>query len=104
MKILLYGNPNVGKTSFFNATSKNSHLVSNYAGTTVQKKSALSIDGNFEVVDIPGIRTLVSKSEDEKVALKSLLDDEYTKIINVLDGTNLQRNLYLAIQLLETNK
>ncbi|MDB5099380.1 MAG: feoB [Cyanobacteria bacterium RYN_339] len=104
-RFALVGNPNVGKTSLFNAMTGLSAKVGNYAGVTVEKKiGTVQIDGlGVELVDLPGIYTLAAHSPDELVAF-SILADEGPQgvdgVVVLLDASNLERNLYLYTQLL----
>ncbi|MCD6248240.1 MAG: ferrous iron transporter B [Hadesarchaea archaeon] len=100
-KILLVGNPNVGKSVFFSRLTGADVIVSNYPGTTVDfTKGAMRLEGEkVEIIDVPGTYSLEPTSEAEKVAVKML--EEGDLIINVVDSTNLERNLYLTLELLE---
>ncbi len=103
-KLLLMGNPNVGKSAIFSRLTGTKVVVSNYPGTTVgYKKGKMYLDGEsssvFEVIDVPGIYSLDPISPAEKVAVEML--EEGDIIINVVDATNLERNLYLTLQLME---
>jgi ferrous iron transport protein B len=101
--IAIAGNPNCGKTTIFNALTGSDQRVGNWPGVTVEKKS-----GKFtfphvsgEVIDLPGIYSLSPDSEDEIVARRFLASAEYDVVINVIDASNLVRNLYLTTQLRE---
>jgi ferrous iron transport protein B len=104
MKILLMGNPNVGKSVIFSRLTGVRVISSNYPGTTVTYTRGHMKLGQqvVEVIDVPGTLTLEPASEAEQVALRML--DSGDMIINVVDATNLERNLYLTLQLLERNK
>lgn len=103
--IALAGNPNCGKTSIFNAVTGASQYVGNWPGVTVEKKAGTcKKDPSLIIQDLPGIYSLAPYSPEELVARKYLLSGEYKKIVNVVDGTNLERNLYLTTQLLEMEK
>ncbi len=106
MRIALIGNPNSGKTTLFNRLTGSNAKVSNWAGVTVEKKvgTFLYNDTEIEVVDLPGIYSLSQTSEDEVVAINYLLSNDYDLILNILDATNLVRNLYLTTQLQELSK
>jgi len=103
-KVLLMGDPNVGKSALFSRLTGVDVLSSNYPGTTVSytKGSIRLKDGTAELVDVPGTYSLQPRSEAEKIAVKML--DEGDVIINVVDSTNLERNLYLTLELLERGK
>ena len=102
-KIALIGNPNVGKSVLFSRLTGVKVVVSNYPGTTVEfLEGKMAVGNNFvEVIDIPGTYSLEPSVPAEEVAIKMLNDADI--IINVLDSTNLERNLYLTMELLETN-
>lgn len=104
MKILLMGNPNVGKSAIFSHLTGVSVTTSNYPGTTVQyAKGCLTYNGQkYEVIDVPGTYQLDPKAESEKVAANMI--DEGDIIANVVDSTNLERNLNLTLQLMEYGK
>lgn len=101
--IAIAGNPNSGKTALFNALTGSNQIVGNWPGVTVEKKEgSLILDGRkIKIVDIPGIYALSANSEDERVALDYLLSQEANLIINIIDATNLERNLFLTTQLVE---
>ncbi len=103
MKILLVGNPNVGKSVVFSRLTGVHVLSSNYPGTTVNytKGHMMFADEQAEVIDVPGTYTLDPTSEAEEVAQKMLAEGDVA--INVVDATNLERNLYLTLQLSERN-
>ncbi len=103
MKILLVGNPNVGKSALFSRLTGVDVIISNYAGTTVEYKKGMMKLGkeDAEVIDVPGIYSLESSSKAEKVAIDMIKEGDV--VINVVDVTNLERNLYLTMQLLEKN-
>ncbi len=100
MKIALVGNPNCGKTTLFNNLTDSYQKTGNWTGVTVEaKKSKYKNDLSVEIVDLPGIYSLDATSLDEKAVIKYLKDTPPDVIINVLDGTNLERNLYLTLEL-----
>ncbi|MDD3421607.1 MAG: FeoB small GTPase domain-containing protein [Methanocellales archaeon] len=101
MKILLMGNPNVGKSALFSRLTGVHVIISNYPGTTVEfKKGTMRIGGQWaEVIDVPGAYTLEPTNKAEEIATGMLKDGDV--IINVVDATTLERNLYLTLQLLE---
>ncbi|MDF2503746.1 ferrous iron transport protein B [Clostridium sp.] len=102
--IALAGNPNCGKTSLFNELTGSKQHVGNWAGVTVEKKEGkLKFEGRtVRVVDLPGTYSLGAYSEDEVVARDFILKESPDVVINVVDATNIDRNLYLTMQLLET--
>ncbi|MBN2298874.1 MAG: 50S ribosome-binding GTPase, partial [Deltaproteobacteria bacterium] len=102
-RIALAGNPNSGKTTLFNVLTGARQHVGNYPGVTVEKKQGTyAKDGiNIEIVDLPGTYSLSPYSMEEAVARDFLLNEKPAMVIDILDASNLQRNLYLAIQLME---
>lgn len=107
MTIVLAGNPNCGKTAVFNALTRSRQQVGNWPGVTVDKKYGYfqHRETRVKVVDLPGVYSTSVTSEegtiDEKIACQYLLSGEADVIVNVIDGSNLERNLYLTLQLLE---
>ncbi|MFD3158605.1 ferrous iron transport protein B [Haloimpatiens sp. FM7330] len=103
--VALAGNPNCGKTSLFNALTGARQHVGNWPGVTVEKKEGkMTFEGRkIKIVDLPGTYSLGAYSEDEIVARDFILNDKPDVIINVVDATNLERNLYLTTQILEMN-
>ena len=103
-KIVLVGNPNCGKTTLFNKLTASKEYVGNWSGVTVSEKIArLKIkDKNFDLVDLPGVYSLSGYSEDEIVSRDYLFNNKIDLIINVIDINNLERNLYLTSQLIDT--
>jgi len=103
MKIAMIGNPNVGKTAILNALTGGNFEVGNFPGTTVEKKEGKAkLDGKeFVFVDLPGIYSLEAYSLDEKVARDFLIQEKPDLILNVVNASNLERNLYLTLQLFE---
>jgi ferrous iron transport protein B len=101
--VALTGNPNAGKTTIFNAITGARQHVGNWPGVTVERKEGTTRLGEREVVvvDLPGIYSLSAYSEEELVARRYLLDERPDVIVHVVDASNLERNLYLATQLLE---
>jgi len=102
IKIALAGNPNSGKTTLFNALTGSNQYVGNWPGVTVEKKEG-KLKGNKDVVitDLPGIYSLSPYTLEEVVARNYLISERPDAILNIVDGTNLERNLYLTTQLIE---
>ena len=102
MKIALAGNPNCGKTTLFNALTGSSQYVGNWPGVTVEKKDGV-LAGHKDVViqDLPGIYSLSPYTLEEVVARNYLVNEKPDAILNIVDGSNLERNLFLTTQLLE---
>ncbi len=102
LKIALAGNPNCGKTTLFNALTGANQFVGNWPGVTVEKKEG-KLKGHSDVVimDLPGIYSLSPYTLEEVVARGYLVSERPDAILNIIDGTNLERNLYLSTQLLE---
>lgn len=102
LKIALAGNPNSGKTTLFNALTGSNQYVGNWPGVTVEKKEGrLKSDKSVTLTDLPGIYSLSPYTLEEVVARNYILDEKPDAILNIVDGTNLERNLYLTTQLLE---
>ncbi len=101
-KIALAGNPNSGKTTLFNALTGSSQYVGNWPGVTVEKKDG-KLKGHSDVViqDLPGIYSLSPYTLEEVVSRKYLVNEKPDAILNIIDGTNIERNLYLTTQLIE---
>ena len=102
MKCSLIGNPNVGKTTIFNILTGSNQKIGNYPGVTIQKKVG-KIKDNIELIDLPGIYSLDSLSIEEKISLEYLKTEKPDLIINVIDSSNLYRNLFLTLQLKSFN-
>ena len=101
IKIALAGNPNCGKTTLFNALTGSSQFVGNWPGVTVEKKEGkLKSNEDVILVDLPGVYSLSPYTLEEVVARKFLVDEKPEAIINLVDGTNLERNLYLNLSAL----
>ena len=103
LKIALIGNPNCGKTTFFNVLTGSNQVVGNWPGVTVEKKEGklFFANHNIQVIDFPGIYSLSPYSPEEEITRKNLLENPPDIIVNVVDATNIKRNLYLTLQLLE---
>lgn len=102
VKIALAGNPNCGKTTLFNALTGSNQFVGNWPGVTVEKKEG-KLKGHKDVVimDLPGIYSLSPYTLEEVVARNYLIGERPDAIINIVDGTNIERNLYLSTQIME---
>ena len=102
IKIALAGNPNCGKTTLFNALTGSNQFVGNWPGVTVEKKEG-RLKGHKDVIitDLPGIYSLSPYTLEEVVARNYLISERPDAILNIIDGTNLERNLYLTTQLVE---
>ena len=102
LKIALAGNPNCGKTTLFNALTGANQFVGNWPGVTVEKKEGkLKKHEDVIITDLPGIYSLSPYTLEEVVARNYLINEHPDVILNIVDGTNLERNLYLTTQLTE---
>ena len=102
LKIALAGNPNCGKTTLFNALTGSNQYVGNWPGVTVEKKEGkLKSNSDVIITDLPGIYSLSPYTLEEVVARNYLMNESPDAILNIVDGTNLERNLYLTTQLME---
>jgi len=103
MRILLMGNPNVGKSVIFNRLTGIKVVISNYPGTTIEfLEGSMMVDGTkVRIIDVPGAYSLVPSDKAEEVAVSILMKEKNHLIVDVVDATNLERNLYLALQLRE---
>ncbi len=103
MQIALAGNPNAGKTTLFNALTGDNQHTGNWPGKTVQRKSGTFTHKDYiiQVVDLPGVYSLSSYSPEEEVTRDFLVNEDYDLVINVVDASNLERNLYLTVQIKE---
>ncbi|MGV2940642.1 ferrous iron transport protein B [Mesobacillus sp. LC4] len=101
MNIALIGNPNTGKTSLFNNLTGSYEYVGNWSGVTVEKKVGLLKNGKDQLIDLPGVYTLNPLSKDEGVVTNFFLNEPFEKLLNILDASQLRRNLHLTMQLLE---
>ncbi|WP_071396052.1 ferrous iron transport protein B [Bacillus tuaregi] len=104
MEVALLGNPNTGKTSLFNHLTGSYEYVGNWSGVTVEKKVGIFKNKIDKLIDLPGIYTLVPLSKDEGVVTSFFLHDHVDHILNILDASQLKRNLHLTLQALEFGK
>lgn len=103
-KIVLIGNQNSGKTSLFNVLTGSNQHVGNFPGVTVERKQGkIKKRSHYCLIDLPGIYSLTPYTMEEKVSTQFLLEEKIDAIINIIDATNIERNLYLTMQLLELN-
>ena len=103
LHVALAGNPNCGKTTLFNRITGSNGYVGNWPGVTVEKKEAkLTSDKSVTITDLPGIYSLSPYSPEEQVSRDYLMSGEPDAVVQVIDATNLERNLYLALQVIET--
>lgn len=103
INVALIGNPNTGKTTVFNKLTGSNQYVGNWPGVTIDKKHGF-LKEDIKITDLPGIYAMDTFSNEEIIAKEFLKDDKVNVIVNVVDGTNLERNLYLTTQLMEFNK
>lgn len=104
MEIALLGNPNTGKTSLFNNLTGSYEYVGNWSGVTVEKKVGLLKNKRDRLIDLPGVYTLSPLSKDEGVVSNFFLNEHVDKFLNIIDASQLKRNLHLTIQILEYGK
>ena len=104
MNIALLGNPNTGKTSLFNNLTGSYEYVGNWSGVTVEKKVGTLKNKAGQLIDLPGIYTLSPLSKDEGVVSTFFINETFDGIVNIIDASQLERNLILTIQLLEFGK
>ncbi|HBG8304096.1 TPA: FeoB-associated Cys-rich membrane protein [Clostridioides difficile] len=103
INVALLGNPNVGKTTVFNLLTGSNQYVGNWPGVTIEKKEGF-LGKEIKVVDLPGIYAMDTFSNEEKVSKSYLENEDVDVIVNVVDASNLSRNLYLTTQLMQFNK
>ncbi len=101
--IALVGNQNSGKTTLFNLLTGSNQKIGNWPGVTLEKKVGMIKNTQCRIVDLPGIYSLNSYSDEEKISRNYLLSEKPSKIINIIDVTQLERSLYLTMQLIELN-
>lgn len=103
IKVALAGNPNVGKSVIFNALTGAKQKVGNWPGVTVERKEGICeyMGVRMQIVDLPGIYSLTATSIDEKIARDYILNEKPDVIVDIVDASNLERNLYLTLQLIE---
>jgi len=103
--VALAGNPNSGKTTIFNALTEARQHIGNYPGVTVEKKEGVRNHNGYEIkfVDLPGTYSLTAYSMEEVVARNFIIDEHPDVVVDVIDASNLERNLYLATQIIEMN-
>ncbi|MGG3471193.1 ferrous iron transport protein B [Neobacillus pocheonensis] len=104
MEIALIGNPNTGKTSLFNNLTGSYEYVGNWSGVTVEKKVGVFKNNIGRLIDLPGVYTLNPLSKDEGVVTSFFLNESVDRLLNILDASQLERNLHLTLQLLEFEK
>ncbi|MBO0961300.1 ferrous iron transport protein B [Neobacillus sp. MM2021_6] len=104
MEIALIGNPNTGKTSLFNNLTGSYEYVGNWSGVTVEKKVGVFKNNFGQLIDLPGVYTLNPLSKDEGVVTSFFLNESVDRLLNILDASQLERNLHLTLQLLEFEK
>ncbi len=102
INVALLGNPNVGKTTVFNLLTGSNQYVGNWPGVTIEKRRISWKE--IKVVDLPGIYAMDTFSNEEKVSKSYLENEDVDVIVNVVDASNLSRNLYLTTQLMQFNK
>ena len=102
-RFALVGNPNCGKTTLFNEITGSTQYVGNWPGVTIEKKEgkARKISADVKVIDLPGIYSLSPYTMEEIVARDYILDEKPDVLINIVDATNIERNLYLTTQVIE---
>ena len=104
--IALAGNPNSGKTTLFNALTGARQHVGNYPGVTVEKKEGAYMDNGkrLNIVDLPGTYSLTAYSLEEVVARDYLVNEKPAMVVNIVDASSLERNLYLTVQFMEMGR
>ena len=103
INVALFGNPNVGKTTIFNLLTGSNQYVGNWPGVTIEKKEGY-LNKDIKIVDLPGIYAMDTFSNEEKVSKSFLENEDVDVILNIVDASNLSRNLYLTTQIMKYNK
>ncbi|SCI73696.1 Ferrous iron transport protein B [uncultured Clostridium sp.] len=103
IKVALLGNPNVGKTTIFNALTGLKQRVGNWPGVTIEKREG-KLGNDINIIDLPGIYAMDTYSNEEKISKNYLENEDVDVIVNIVDASNLSRNLYLTTQLMKYNK
>jgi ferrous iron transport protein B len=103
LRVALAGNPNAGKSTIFNALTGSHQHVGNWPGKTVEKKEGKFTSGDYEIeiVDLPGTYSLTAYSPEEVIARNYIINEKPDLVVTVVDAANLERNLYLTVQVLE---
>ncbi len=103
LTIALAGNPNAGKTTIYNAITGARQHIGNYPGVTVEKKESTITYNNqqLKIIDLPGTYSLTAYSVEEVVARNVIINEKPDVVVDIIDSSNLERNLYLAVQLME---
>ena len=103
LRVALAGNPNAGKSTIFNALTGSKQHVGNWPGKTVEKKEGIFTNGEYEIelVDLPGTYSLTAYSPEEVIARDYIINENPDIVVTVVDAANLERNLYLTVQVLE---
>ena len=103
LRVALAGNPNAGKSTIFNALTGSKQHVGNWPGKTVEQKSGTFTSGEYEIelVDLPGTYSLTAYSPEEVIARDFIINENPDIVVTVIDAANLERNLYLTVQVLE---
>ncbi|MHC1629294.1 MAG: ferrous iron transport protein B [Candidatus Nezhaarchaeales archaeon] len=104
-KVALVGNPNVGKSTIFNALTRGNAWIGNWPGTTVEKKIGKVVieDYELEIVDLPGIYSLSAYTIDERIAIEYIIEEKPDLVVVIVNAANIERSLYLALSILEAN-
>ena len=108
-QIALIGNPNAGKSTIFNLLTGKNQKTGNWSGVTIDKKYGFFKEKGkqYQILDLPGIYSLdstISKSEDEKISQKNIIENEDQIFLNIVDSSNLEKSLFLTTELIDLNK